>query len=543
MKVKVDIFTGFLGSGKTSLINEMLGSPLCQKEKVLVIQCEAGKEGICPDLLHGDRVWVEKLDKGTELTAEMVREKLLKFLPDRVIIEQNGMAGLNNLLFELNQAGLGRLCYVNSIMHIADARSWEMLVQNMGSKLVEQAAGSELIILNFSAGLPQEKIKALKRRIQGMNRFGEILSITSPREFRRELEEGTIYFEDKPVRSGRRTWPNKFFYLFFLGVLGYLFFSMLPFFDLLFPNASMERIQSLNTMFISILMQAFPFLLIGAFISSLIQVYVSSDSIVRFFSKNKGLSFFMALVAGVFFPVCDCAVIPVVFRLIKKGVPLGAALTFLLAAPTVNPIVVASTHYAFPDQHLVVLTRLVLGIVIALLVGLAFSFYPRPEKILLDRLDMDLCGCVYCREDGSKDRGFLKKVSVIFRHTGAEFIDVGRFLIIGAFLTGLVQTFVSREALFQLAGERGASLAAMMGAAFVFSVCSTSDAFIARSFSGAFPIDAVMGFLVLGPMLDLKNFLVLLGSFRRGFVFRLVFFILFVSYILVYYGTLIIFAR
>jgi uncharacterized membrane protein YraQ (UPF0718 family) len=251
----------------------------------------------------------------------------------------------------------------------------------------------------------------------------------------------------------------------------------------------------------------------------------------------------MALAAEVFFPVCDCAIIPVVFRLIKKGVPLGAALTFLLAAPTVNPIVVASTYYAFPDQPLVVFTRLILGCTIALLVGIAFSCYPQQEKILLDRIDMDQCTCAYCREDNAMNRRFLQKTAVIFRHTGAEFIDVGRFLIMGAFLTGLVQTFVSREALFQLAGEKGASLAAMMGSAFTFSVCSTSDAFIARSFSAAFPLDAVMGFLVLGPMLDLKNLLVLLGNFRKGFVFRLVFFIFLATYLLVYYFTAVIFAR
>ncbi|MEL7565283.1 MAG: permease [Dehalobacterium sp.] len=542
MKIKVDIFTGFLGSGKTSLINEMLLSSLFQKEKILVIQCEAGKEGICPDLLSEGRVRVEKLAQGAGLTAKMVREMMLKFFPDRVIIEQNGMAGLHNLISELNQAELRKLSYVNSIMHTADARSWETLMHNMGSKLLEQAAGSELIIFNFSAGLSQDKSKALKRKIHAINPSAEILYLTSPREFRRELDEGTVYFEEKPVRFGKRTWPHKFCYLFFLGVLGYLLFSILPFYPLLFPNANMERIQSLNTMFVSILMQAFPFLLIGAFISSLIQVFVSNDALTRFFSKNKAFSFFMALAAGVFLPVCDCAIIPVVFRLIKKGVPLGAALTFLLAAPTVNPIVVASTYYAFPDQPLVVFTRLILGCTIALLVGIAFSFYPRQEKILLDQIDMEQCTCAYCREGSAQDRSLLKKIAVIFQHTGAEFIDVGRFLIMGAFLTGLVQTFIPREALFQLAGAKGSSLAAMMGSAFIFSVCSTSDAFIARSFSAAFPIDAVMGFLVLGPMLDLKNFLVLLGNFRKGFVLRLVFFIFMVTYFLLYYFTSVIFA-
>ncbi len=110
------------------------------------------------------------------------------------------MSGLHNLLSELNRPELKRRCYVNSIMHIADVRSWEMLVQNIGSKLLEQVAGSELVIFNFSAGLPKEKIKALKRKIHGINPSAELLYLTSPREFRRELEEGTIYFEDKPVR-------------------------------------------------------------------------------------------------------------------------------------------------------------------------------------------------------------------------------------------------------------------------------------------------------------------------------------------------------
>ncbi|ATW27545.1 permease [Candidatus Formimonas warabiya] len=541
MKVKIDIFTGFLGAGKTSLINEMLGSPFLQHEKILVIQCEAGRESICPDLLKGGKVRVEKLEQGTVLTAEMIRERLLQFFPDRVIIEQNGMAGLDNLLSQFNQPGLQKRCRINSVLHVADARSWEMLVQNMGPRLLEQIAGSELVLLNYSAGLSPERIKTLKRRIRGMNPTCEVLTIATPREFRRKLDEGTLYLEEKPVPPLR--WSNWFWGVLLLGGLGYFLFHILQTSGGNFSGLDMVRIQAFNTVFISILMQAFPFLLIGAFLSSLIQVFVPGDAMARFFSRNKITSFLMAILAGVFFPVCDCAIIPVVVRLIKKGVPLPAALTFLLAAPTVNPIVVASTYYAFPDEPMVVAARLILGIAIAVTVGWAFLFYPRRQDLVLDRADHYRCDCIYCRDDSIKGKGFFAKVPVIFRHAGAEFIDVGRFLIMGAFLTALVQTLVSREALFQLAGDREVSLAVMMGAAFVLSVCSTSDAFIGRSFSVAFPVDAVMGFLVLGPMLDLKNLLVLLGSFRKGFVLRLVLFVMGLSYILLYFLTPLIFSR
>ncbi len=532
MKVKVDIFTGSLGSGKTSLINEILGSSLTNKEKVLVIQCGTGKAEINESLLKDDLVLVEKIEKGTPLTGKMIREKIRRFFPDRMIIEHHGMAGLTNLLFELNQTGIRNLCRINSIMYIADARSWKTLVKSMRSIVAGQVRKSDLVVFNFSAGLSPEQIKDFKRIVKTMNPSAEVLTIIDPKEFRRNLDQGMIYQEEKPVRFGK--WTNKFWGFLFLGILGYLLFITFKTKGGDVSGIGLNLIQPFNTVFISILMQAFPFLLIGVFLSSLIQFYVSGDRIAQFFSKNKALSFLVAIFGGVFIPVCDCAIIPIAVRLIKKGVPLPAALTFLLAAPTVNPIVVASTYYAFPNQPEIVFYRLLLGISLALLVGLAFMFFPRSEKIILDRVENYLCGCGHYHEDSLKEKGFFTKVTVIFQHAGAEFIDVGRFLIMGAFITAVVQMGVSKEYLFQLTGTGELSLVVMMAAAFLFSVCSTSDAFIGRSFSNVFPVGAVMGFLVIGPMIDLKNLLVLLGNFRKGFVFRLVFLIFALAYSLLY---------
>ena len=126
----------------------------------------------------------------------------------------------------------------------------------------------------------------------------------------------------------------------------------------------------------------------------------------------------------------------------------------------------------------------------------------------------------------------MGKIDAVLRHAGNEFFEVGRYLIVGAFLSAIVQTFVPKEALAGLGGGYVVSLLVMMLSAFIMSVCSTSDAFIARSFSNQFPIGSVMGFMVLGPMLDIKNLLMLMGSFNKKFVIKLVCLIFGLSFLL-----------
>lgn len=310
----------------------------------------------------------------------------------------------------------------------------------------------------------------------------------------------------------------------------------------------LSGLRTLSTVFISILMQAFPFMLIGVLVSSAMHVFVPDELIVKIFPTRHGLGFLTAMFAGLLFPVCECAIVPVMTRLIKKGVAAPIAVTFMLSAPIINPIVILSTLYAFSGRPGIMLMRVGFGLLIALLVGLCLPLVAGKERPLLDGPDGqtgEACCCTEhtghtghighgraeeapghihtCACCGEKEipHGLFPRLGAMFLHAGEEFFSVGKYLIIGAFATSLIQTLIPREALAGLGAHSGLSLFLMMAAAFLFSACSTSDAFIARSFLNRFPLSAVMGFLVFGPMMDVKNLLMLFAGFKKGFVLKL----------------------
>lgn len=311
----------------------------------------------------------------------------------------------------------------------------------------------------------------------------------------------------------------------------------------------MEKIQVFNTVFISILMQAFPFMLIGIFVSSAMEVFAPDEFVVRIFPSRFGLGFITSLFAGLLFPVCECAIVPVTTRLVKKGVALPIAVTFMLSAPIINPIVIVSTLYAFPGQPQVALLRVIFGLVIALLVGgILFLLDVGNGALLSGHNDCgshchDHCGCCAGPPEAARveqetehtTRTIPQKLREMLLHAGEEFFGVGRYLVLGAFLTSLIQILVPRAWFAGLSENSGLPLLLMMAVAFLFSACSTSDAFIAKSFTGRFSLGAIMGFLVFGPMMDVKNILMLLASFKKKFVAALVLVIFTANFLMLYF--------
>jgi len=295
--------------------------------------------------------------------------------------------------------------------------------------------------------------------------------------------------------------------------------------------SNIAKVGVFNTVFISILMQAFPFMLIGVLVSSVMHVFIPDEWIIKIFPTKYGLGFLTAMFAGVFFPICECAIVPVMTRLVKKGVAMPIAITFMLSAPIINPIVIISTLYAFPGQPEITLMRVSFGLLIALLVGLCMLVYGKNLPMLLEDADilecccndntLHKCACNVHNDHPNIKYELVEKLKELFLHTGDEFFKVGKFLVIGACITSLIQTLVSKEVFTNLDTKSWLSLLVMMTMAFLFSACSTSDAFIARSFMNVFSTGAIMGFMVFGPMMDLKNLLMLLSSFKKSFVIRL----------------------
>jgi hypothetical protein len=278
-------------------------------------------------------------------------------------------------------------------------------------------------------------------------------------------------------------------------------------------------------------------LLIGVLLSSAIQIFIPQSAVERRFPKTMGLGMLVAIIGGFCFPVCDCASIPVFRSLVRKGIPLAAAVTFMAAAPVINPVVILSTYYAFGGNWAIVAGRVVFGIIAAVIIGLTFVVWaPRGNVLSGGVLDRLMCSCG-CYQDAESITTFREKADLFMRHSQAEFFSVGKYLVIGTFIASLFQ--VLGTGIFT-AAQSGAQLAVsiliMMAMAFSLSLCSSSDAAVARSFASQFPLGAIMGFMIFGPMMDIKNVMMLSAGFSRPFIVRLLFTAFIVCFAVVFIG-------
>ena len=286
------------------------------------------------------------------------------------------------------------------------------------------------------------------------------------------------------------------------------FYSLLK---LLFSN-----IENFRMIFLSIVIEALPFILVGVFISALINNFASEDIIQKFLPKHKIAGIFVASFFGVFFPLCECGIVPITGRLLKKGLPLPTAMAFMLAVPVINPVVAFATAAAFNGNWAVAAIRLSLALVITLLISLvlggAFSVITATKKDIWDKGESDkqVQNCSMCR-----------RLTNTLTDSCNEFFDMGKYLLMGALLSTFVQTFIPYSSIAVIGQDPITSVFAMLGFAFGLSVCSTSDAFIAASFVNTFTLGAVFSFMVLGPMLDVKNVAMFFHVFSLRFILTL----------------------
>ncbi|RIW38929.1 permease [Bacillus salacetis] len=284
---------------------------------------------------------------------------------------------------------------------------------------------------------------------------------------------------------------------------------------------------NMTTIFLSILLEAIPFILIGVFASAIIQVFVSENTLQRLVPKRYPyLALLPAVFVGALLPICECAIVPVARRLIKKGLPAHLAIVIMVTAPILNPIVLASTYYAFQNNLSVVAGRMGVAFVAALLIGAAlYKLYGKKASL---------------RESSGEEHHHHEyhhgsnKVMETIVHASDEFFDMGKFLIIGALIAAGFQTFLDREILNAVGSNEIFGPAVMMFFAYAVSLCSEADAFVASSFGPIFTSGSLLAFLVYGPMIDFKNTLLMLAYFKKRFVLL---FIVIVT-LVVYFCTL-----
>ncbi len=291
-----------------------------------------------------------------------------------------------------------------------------------------------------------------------------------------------------------------------------------------------EELGRFATILSSIILEAFPFILLGTIISSIIQVFVTDETIKKLLPDSMFKGIVVSSLIGFVFPVCECAIIPIARRLIKKGLPVPMAVTFLLSTPITNPIVIFSTYYAFGGDYKYVLLRLMFGMLISILVGLGIHLFVKEsvfKTFYVGSLNKE-----------KKNVRFFDSVYEVLKHTSLEFYDIGRFLIFGAVISANINTFVSKSFMNSLGSNNISSILAMMALAFILSICSEADAFIASSFRNIFSRNSILAFLVFGPMLDIKNSIMLFGSFKSKFVYKLIGLTISITFLVFYVASM-----
>ena len=300
--------------------------------------------------------------------------------------------------------------------------------------------------------------------------------------------------------------------------------------------------------FTTIMLEAIPFLLLGALISAIIEEFVSEERISKMIPKNRVLGSLVGIFLGLFIPACDCAVIPIAMRLKKKKVPTNVIVSFMLASPIISPVVLLSTFFAFGETEKMLLFglempklfvyRTIFGILVALVVGIILDIVCK-DSVLKEEESVanhehyhhhhheHIHTCNHHHEGCScsaheKETGPIGRVKNIINIMYGDFMGIISYMAVGAILAATMQILLPISNIGGIVQNKYISTFIMMLLAFALSLCSTSDAFIARTFMNSLSKNSILAFILLGPMIDIKNTIVLNKSFNKKFVIVLI---------------------
>ena len=341
-----------------------------------------------------------------------------------------------------------------------------------------------------------------------------------------------------------------------------------------------NQLNSSFTLFLSLLVEAMPFLLLGVIFSGILQWFIDERKLITYLPKNPLLGAFVGSLIGFLFPVCECGNVPVARRLLIQGIPISVAIGFLLAAPTINPIVIWATWTAFRDQPEIVVLRVLFSLTIATIVGWVFSFQkdirpilqpttarllPRPKPLVSQKLDaspllqsgtfflgrsstslpLESMGLLQGSMTTPVESQFIgvsdqitinkninlkslflapnrQRLLSLLDSIVQELRELGGVLVVGSAIAAIIQVAAPRELILNLGQGSISSIIAMLTLAAVVSICSTVDAFFALSFAATFTSGSLLAFLVFGPMIDIKAVGLLLSFFRSRAVVYLI---------------------
>jgi uncharacterized protein len=272
------------------------------------------------------------------------------------------------------------------------------------------------------------------------------------------------------------------------------------------PRVEAGALDAWTTIFIAICVQALPFLVFGVTLSATITAFVPARFWERALPRRPVLAVPTAAAAGVVLPGCECASVPVAGGLMARGVAPSAALTFLLAAPAINPVVLVATAVAFPNAPEMVLGRFTASLAVAVLAGWIWLLAGKGEWLRTPARAHD------------PRAGRWDNFRRTMRH---DLMHAGGFLVVGGAAAATINVVVPAQWVSGVAGIPWLSILTLAALAVLMSICSEADAFVAASLSQFSPT-AKLTFLVVGPMVDLKLIALQAGTFGPRFAVRFV---------------------
>jgi uncharacterized membrane protein YraQ (UPF0718 family) len=272
--------------------------------------------------------------------------------------------------------------------------------------------------------------------------------------------------------------------------------------------------------FLSVVLEGVPFILMGVALSGIIDVFLPPRVLARILPRNAAAGILMGGALGAVLPMCECGIVVVIRRLLQKGLPLSNAMAYMLAAPVVNPIVAISTYAAFRGQGPLEMMLCRIGLSFAVAVIMASVVYFLRRGFVL-RPDLAVPSGADDHQDHHDHRSGREKAAAAVRAATGDFLDVTVFFVLGAAVATLFNTSVNQQVIMPLAEDRVLAVGSMMALASLLSLCSTSDAFVAATFT-AFPSASKLAFMVFGPVVDLKLIFIYGLVFRKRFIVFLV---------------------
>lgn len=293
-----------------------------------------------------------------------------------------------------------------------------------------------------------------------------------------------------------------------------------------------KSVQDFILIFTSILYEALPFIVLGSVIAGFLEELVPQQFIARVIPRRPVLAIALSGLLGLVFPMCECGIIPVMRRLLRKGLPLSCCIAYILAGPIINVVVMLSTFVAFasyPAEQMGRLWMVSLRVGVGYLVAIGTSLIVERQyrkygnKELLASLAMPRQPA---NDEGANNNGpkpLRQRISNISETALHDFVDITVFLILGALLAAFMKQVLIHNPEIErtMLSSPALSIGSMMALAVMLCLCSEADAFVAANI-GSVPPAAQLAFLVLGPMLDFKLYLMYTRVFRPRLIWTII---------------------